>query len=130
MRTKTYAALLGALALAGCASATPQAHMAKLDMSDPKFASKDCSDIRAKAVTYDDKVPERALTGMALGLFLGPFGLPFAAASDAAQDQQRYAYDREITLRCITGGEAIVAKQDAERQLNSQRMQAARDQNF
>jgi hypothetical protein len=120
--------VIAAIALGGCASQTPQVTLSKLDLKDPKFASAECSDIRGKAVTYDDKVAERALTGMALGLFLGPFGLPAAASADIAQDEQRHAYNREITLRCVTGGEAIVAKEDAERQANSFKMQAARDQ--
>jgi hypothetical protein len=118
--------LLGAMALAGCASPTPQATVGKLAMNDPKFSSPECVDIRGKAVGYDDKVPERAMTGMALGLFLGPFGLPFAAQADAAQEEQRHAFDREITLRCVTNGEAIVAADDAKRKADTDRMQAAR----
>lgn len=114
-----------AISLSGCAAATPQKTVSTLSMSDPKFNSPDCNDIRARAVGYDDKVAE--MTGMALGLFLGPFGLPMAAATDKAQDDVRRGFNREITLRCITGGEAIVAKQDAERQADLARVEAARE---
>lgn len=119
--------LLFAMTLCGCAASTPQKTVSTLSMSDPKFNSPECSDIRARAVSYDDKVAERAMTGMALGLFLGPFGLPMAAATDKAQDDQRRGYNREITLRCITGGEAIVAKEDAEREVATAHVEAARE---
>lgn len=125
MRVFTAVAL--AACLSGCAAATPQKTVATLSMSDPKFNTPECSDIRARAVGYDDKVAERAMTGMALGLFLGPFGLPMAAAADKAQDDQRAGFNREITLRCITGGEAIVAKQEAERQADLARVETARE---
>jgi hypothetical protein len=104
-----------ALAVGGCSS-TPQQTLTKLDHRDQKFASAECSDIRARAVHYDDKVAERAVTGLALGLFLGPFGLPFAAAADASQEEQRKGFNREITLRCVTGGSEAIAKQDAEQE--------------
>lgn len=116
-----------AACVSGCAAATPQKTVSTLTMSDPKFNSPECSDIRARAVGYDDKVAERAMTGMALGLFLGPFGLPMAAAADKAQDDQRAGFNREITLRCVTSGEAIVTKQDAERQADLARVAAARE---
>ena len=114
-----FTAVAVPLMLAGCAAA-PQKTLASLSVEDPKFHSAECVDIRGRAVGYDDKVGERAGQGLLLGLFLGPLGLPFAAAIDAKQDEQRYAYNREITLRCVTGGEAIVAKQDAERNLKPQ----------
>jgi hypothetical protein len=118
------------IGVAACASATPQKTVAMLSMSDPKFNSPECADIRARAVGYDDKVAERAMTGMALGLILGPFGLPMAAATDKAQDDQRKGFDREITLRCITNGEAIVAEQDAKDKADLSRMAAAREPTY
>lgn len=116
-----------AIGLGGCAAAPPQKTVSTLSMSDPKFNSPECSDIRARAVGYDDKVAERAMTGMALGLFLGPLGIPMAAAADKSQDDQRRGFNREITLRCVTGGETIVAKQDAEREADLARVEAARE---
>jgi hypothetical protein len=107
---RTIAAIAIAGCLASCAAATPQKTVESLNMTDPKFNSPECNDIRARAVSYDDKVAERAVTGMALGLFLGPFGLPMAAATDKAQDDVRRGFNREITLRCMTNGEAIVDK--------------------
>jgi hypothetical protein len=100
--------------ITGCAS-TPQKTLTTLNTIDPKFNSPACLDIRSRAVTYDDKTGERAASGLLLGVFLGPFGIPIAAAIDAKQNEDRYAFNREITLRCVTGGEEIVARQDAER---------------
>jgi hypothetical protein len=107
-------ATLAAL-LAGCSS-TPQKTLTKLDMNDPKFNSPECSDIRARALTYDDKIGERMAVGLVSGLLLGPFGLPLAASADARQEEERRVFNREITLRCYSNGQAIVAQQDAERE--------------
>lgn len=112
MRTSASTAVM--LLLAGCA-AVPQQTITRLDVHDPKFASPACIDIRGRALGYDDRVGERVVVGVISGLVLGPFGLPIAAAVDAKQDEERRIFNREITLRCITGGEAIVAAQDAER---------------
>lgn len=98
--------------LSACAS-KPQVTLGKLDNVDPKFNSPECLDIRGRALTYDDKVGERVAVGLVTGLLLGPFGIPIAAAADVAQDQERKAFNREITLRCVTGGERLVAEQDA-----------------
>jgi hypothetical protein len=95
-------------------SSRPQQTLTKLNTSDPKFNSPECLDIRARALTYDDKVGERMAVGFVSGLLLGPFGLPIAAAADARQEEERKVFNREITLRCNTNGEAIVAAQDAE----------------
>lgn len=106
------AAAFAAAAVAGCAS-KPQATLTALDTADAKFNTPACLDIRARALAYDDKLGERMAIGLASGLLLGPFGLPIAAAADARQDEERRVFNREITLRCVTGGEAIVAEQDA-----------------
>jgi len=115
VRKAPFWALAIGLALSACA-ATPQKTLSNLNMTDPKFSSPECVDIRGRSLAYDDKVGERATSGLLLGLFLGPLGIPIAASVDAKQDDERYAFNREITLRCVTGGEDIVAKQDAERQ--------------
>lgn len=101
----TRFALLAAAALtcAGCAvAAKPQATIHTISPADPKFSSPECLDIRNRALVYDDKVGERVAVGIASGLFLGVFGLPIAAAADAAQNQEREAFNREIELRCMT----------------------------
>lgn len=89
------------LALGGCA-AKPQQTMHSISSADPKFNSPECLDIRNRALVYDDKVGERAVTGMVGGLLLGVFFLPVAASIDAAQNQEREAFNREIELRCMT----------------------------
>jgi len=92
--------LLG-LVVAGCAP-KPQLNIQSLSTADPKFNSPECLDIRSRALVYDDKVGERAAVGVTSGLFLGVFGLPIAASVDAAQNQEREAFNREIELRCMT----------------------------
>jgi hypothetical protein len=85
--------------LSACA-AKPQQFTGQLDHSDPKYKSKECADIRLKALDYDDKVGSRVAIGLASGLLLGPFGIPIAAAADASQNAEREAWNREIHLRC------------------------------
>jgi hypothetical protein len=114
MRT-VFCAVLMALCVSACSS-RPQQTLGQLNTTDPKFNSPECLDIRARALTYDDKIGERAAIGFAAGLLLGPFGLPIAASMDAKQDEERMVFNREITMRCRTGGEAIVAAEIAERQ--------------
>jgi len=88
------------VAISACAP-KPQIYAEKLAAEkDPKFDSPECLSIREKALTYDDKTAERAVTGLALGLFLGPFGLPLAAAGDASQNEDRRAFAAEIHRRC------------------------------
>lgn len=92
-----------ALVCAGCSvAAKPQTTIHTISPADPKFSSPECLDIRNRALVYDDKVGERAVIGIASGLLLGVFGLPIAAAADAAQNQEREAFNREIELRCMT----------------------------
>ena len=88
------------VALSACAP-KPQIYAEKLAAeNDPKFNSPECLSIREKALTYDDKTAERAVTGLALGLFLGPFGLPFAIAGDSSQNEDRRAFAAEVHRRC------------------------------
>ncbi len=89
---------LGVL-VAGCAS-KPQQFTGQLDQADKKYNSKECADIRLKALEYDDRVGSRVAIGLATGLLLGPFGLPIAASADASQNAEREAWNREIHLRC------------------------------
>lgn len=94
-------ALMISATLAGCA-AQPQRTITELSAMDPKFNSRECLDIRSKALTYDDKTGERMAIGVVSGLLLGPFGLPIAASADASQNEQRKAFNREIALRCMS----------------------------
>lgn len=92
--------VVACIVLSACAP-KPQIYAEKLSAeADPKFNSKECLDIREKALTYDDKVGQRAITGLALGLFLGPFGIPFAIAGDASQNEDRRAFAAEVHRRC------------------------------
>ena len=85
--------------VAGC-STTPQNYSANLSMTDPKWETQECKDIRLAAVSYNDKVGSRVAIGLASGLLLGPFGIPIAIAADASQDDVRKSFNREIHLRC------------------------------
>lgn len=69
-------------------------------MTDPKWDTQECKDIRLAAVSYNDKVGSRVAIGLASGLLLGPFGIPIAIAADANQDEVRKGFNREIHLRC------------------------------
>ncbi len=89
------------LGLLGCA-ANPKETALTLRPNDPKYDTDDCRYIRNKVLDYDDKVGERALTGLALGLFLGPFGIPAAAAIDANQNKERELMNAEMNRRCVT----------------------------
>lgn len=116
-----------ALILAACSS-RPQETLTQLNTADPKFNSAECIDIRGRALVYDDKVGERMAIGFFSGLLLGPFGLPIAAAADAQQDRERKVFNREILLRCVTGGEHIVAEQDAEERRLTEHAMRQQDQ--
>lgn len=87
------------VALAGC-TPTPQKYASTLKVTDPKFNSAECKQIRLEALNFDDKVGGRMAIGAASGLLLGPFGLPLAAAADHAQEEKRKAFAREMHLRC------------------------------
>lgn len=97
------AAIIGVSAsvLVGCA-ARPQMTTRQLSADDPKFNSPECLDIRARALSYNDRVGERLAVGVVSGLLLGPFGIPIAAAADIQQNQERETFNREIALRCMT----------------------------
>ncbi len=101
MRKRIFATVCIAVVLGACA-AKPQQTAMQLSTIDPKFNSPECLSIREKALTYNDKVGERMAIGLMSGLLLGPFGIPIAASADAAQNQEREAFNREIELRCMT----------------------------
>jgi hypothetical protein len=87
------------LVLSGCMS-TPVKYAASLPQDDPKWNSKECKDIRLKALTYDDKLGGRVAIGIGAGILLGPFGIPIAAMADANQNEVRKAWDREVHMAC------------------------------
>jgi hypothetical protein len=84
--------------------------MLELDERDPKFESASCLDARNIAIKYDDKVLARMGTGLALGLFLGPFGIPLAVAADVNQNKEREYLNKEIDRRCKTQPYEAVTK--------------------
>jgi len=98
MRKIILAGMVGLLA-AGCTS-TPDKYAASLPQDDPKFNSKECKDIRLKALEFDNKTGSRVAIGVGAGLLLGPFGIPIAAAADAEREDARRLFAREIHMRC------------------------------
>ena len=69
-------------------------------IEDAKYNTAECKEMRQKALEYNDRVLERMGVGVGLGLFLGPFGLPLAAAGDLKQNEERKAWAREVHLAC------------------------------
>lgn len=98
MRKSTLVGLAGLL-IAGCTS-TPDKYAASLPQDDPKFNSKECKDIRLKALEFDNKVGSRVAIGLGAGLLLGPFGIPLAVAADGEREDARRLFAREIHMRC------------------------------
>ncbi len=96
---KLIAATAAVAFLAGCTS-TPDKYAASLSTTDPKWETQECRDIRLKALEFDNKVGQRVAIGVGVGLLLGPFGLPIAAASDAEREEARRLFAREVHLRC------------------------------
>jgi len=84
--------------LAGCAP-DPKT-MSGNYLDDPKYNTEECKDMRQKALDYNDRTLSRIGTGAALGLFLGPFGIPLAAGADVKQNEERKAWAREVHLAC------------------------------
>ena len=98
MYKKLLLSLVGVTLLTACAP-DPKAMSADY-VEDPKYSTQECKDMRQKALEYNDRVLSRMGAGVGLGLLLGPFGLPLAAAGDVAQNEERKAWSREVHLAC------------------------------
>jgi hypothetical protein len=101
----------------------PQTVLGSLDTADSNYASPGCREVRERASAYNDRIGERVAAGVGIGLTVGLIGLPVAIAVDANQAAQRRALNREIVVRCVAGGEAIVAADDAARQQREREFQ-------
>lgn len=88
------------LLLAGCAAVQPQQAVGQLDQRGEKYDTQECRAARQIALGYDDNVGSRVGVGLALGLFLGPFGIPLAMAVDSSQAQKREAVIGELKKHC------------------------------
>jgi hypothetical protein len=107
---KISSLLLFALILSGCATprVTPQQAVNQLENNTEKYETTECRNARQMAMTYDDNVGGRIGIGMGLGLLMGPFGIPMAAAVDKNQNDKREAVITELKKHCE--GEIVVAQ--------------------
>lgn len=93
----TAAAVVLAAAVAGCAT-TPSNYAATLSTKDPKWRSKQCEQVRTRALAYEDK--EKETRKLAPGLLLGPYGIGIALAIKEHQQKQRKLLARDLHLQC------------------------------
>lgn len=91
------AVFLMAAALAGCTT-PPADYAATLSTQDPKWRSRECEQIRAAALTYEDGKTKPLNMGVAV--LLGPYGLALAAAGREHQEKQRKLFARDMHMRC------------------------------
>lgn len=96
MRTSNVLVAICAMALmvGGCTS-KPASYTSKLSMTDPKWGSPECQEIRAEAATYKEQK-----VSYAAGALLGPYGLALAAAGKDHQEKRRRQLAREMHMRC------------------------------
>ena len=93
--------ILSLVALTSLSACAPDPKTMSADyIEDAKYSTQECKDMRQKALDYNDRVLSRIGTGAALGLFLGPFGMPLAAGADIKQNEERKAWSREVHLAC------------------------------
>ena len=95
---KSFLIAFAMLWITGCAE-SPNT-ISKNYIDDPKYNSKECKEMRIKALEYNDKILGRMSTGLAFGIFLGPMGLPIAAASEFPLNEERKSWSREVHLVC------------------------------
>ena len=84
--------------MTGCAE-SPN-NISKNYIDDPKYSSEECKEMRIKALEYVDQILGRMGTGLAFGVFLGPMGVPIAAASELPLNEERKSWSREVHLAC------------------------------
>ncbi len=106
-RARLTAVSAGALMALGCAT-SPRDAIRDLSSADPKYHSPECVQARTAAMSYDEKHAEKMLVGAGAAIFLGPFGLPLAAAADIMDAQDREAFLAELRRRCVTDGATAV----------------------
>lgn len=90
---------------------SPQQAVAALNIADARYNTAGCQTAREKAMAYDDRIGQRVVAGAGIGLLLGPFGLPLAAAVDVKQSDERFAVNHELVVSCIANGEQLLAEQ-------------------
>lgn len=109
--TKRALVAVVALGLGGCATVhQPHELVTNMRPEHPKYATEECRQARAMALSYDDNTAGRAGLGLGLGLLLGPFGLPIAIAVDSNQAGKRQAVVAELARACMTPEEAAKLK--------------------
>jgi hypothetical protein len=99
---KKHVAALCALAMVGACATTVRQNLAELDHTDPAYNSEACLRARDVAMQHNEHMGTRAAGGMALGLLLGPFGIPIAAMADANAAERRSMINEEVRRRCTT----------------------------
>ena len=96
MRRSNVLIAIGMMAVmvGGCTS-KPASYTTKLSMTDPKWRSPQCEEIRAEAASYKEQK-----VSYAAGALLGPYGLAIAAAGKEHQEKKRRQLAREMHMRC------------------------------
>lgn len=82
---------VAALTLAGCAHEVPKLVSQSVDPRALRFHTEECDLARQQANAFDENIGGRVGAGAAIGLLLGPLGLPLAISGDVAHAQRRQA---------------------------------------
>jgi TPR repeat protein len=103
---KGYWATLVLTGMVGACTNVPKTIATKLDSTAPKYETEACQTARNNALNYSDNVGARVGLGAALGLTVGIFGLPIAAAADVAQARRQNSVIDELSKQC--GDDALI----------------------
>lgn len=110
---RTLAWMAGLALLAGCATVeSPHTLLQQMNTKAPRYETEECRLARQDALAYDENVGGRVGAGIAIGLLLGPVGLPLAVAGDAAQAEKRKAAVAQLRDACegeLPGGPSAAA---------------------